>query len=58
MTGHFDFMIEKNFIKIACGGVVGCIPSGPIETCPSVPHVYTYIMLMGLIFMFALAPSH
>ena len=51
-------MIEKNFIKIACGGVVGCIPSGPIETCPSVPHVYTYIMLMGLIFMFALAPSH
>ena len=46
VSEHFDFMIETTFMKIACWGALGFMPCGLIGTCPSVPHAYTYIMLI------------
>ena len=39
VSEHFDFMTERIFIKIACGGTLGSIPWGLIGTCSNVSHV-------------------
>ena len=57
VPGHFDFMIEMTFIKIACACTLGLIPWGLIGTHTIVSYACTYVMLLEQEFIFNFGPS-